>query len=175
MYVYTHIHTLTPYITYYVIYYIVYCMICPAHVRLTTHNFAHSPCPQVRLGKGQMGAALTGSLTSYSFDRGTFGYSRYPTCVFPNVPGRTFFSNLQNKRYFCSGPTSVDPICPQPNATTTTTTTTINDNHTKNTTTTTNDNDITNNDNSILTTRKSLLRLEPRARRQTSEAYTRGI
>ena len=48
---------------------------------------------------------------------GLFGYSREPTLIFPQVPGRTFFPNLSKCGYLCSGPISVDPICPQPTRT----------------------------------------------------------
>ena len=33
-------------------------------------------------------------------------------CVFPNMPGQHLLSNLAIATYFCSGPISVDPICP---------------------------------------------------------------
>ena len=34
-------------------------------------------------------------------------------CIFPRMPGRTLFPIRENS-LLCSGPVSVDPICPQP-------------------------------------------------------------
>ena len=66
---------------------------------------------------GQMGSALMGSLQISCFlTEGLFGYSPQPTFISPEVPGRTFFRNLSKLFTFCSGPVSVDPICPQPTA-----------------------------------------------------------
>ena len=49
------------------------------------------------------------------FDRGAFAVLPVNDAViFPKVPWRTFFPKLSKVITFCSGPISVDPICPQP-------------------------------------------------------------
>ena len=61
------------------------------------------------------GVATNNVLLCFLLTEGLFGYWRQPTFIFPEVPGRTFFPNLsQVINYFCSGPISADPICPQP-------------------------------------------------------------
>ena len=57
--------------------------------------FVHAlVCYCVLFGKGQMGSALVGSLRISCFlTEGFVGYSRKPSCIFPKVPGSTFFAN----------------------------------------------------------------------------------
>ena len=43
-----------------------------------------------------------------------FGYSREPTSIFPEVPGRTLFRHSVEIRHSCGGPISVDLVRPQP-------------------------------------------------------------
>ena len=52
------------------------------------------------------------------FDRGTFWPLplTYFTLIFPKVPGRTFSHQCVEIVDFCSGPISVDPVCPQPDS-----------------------------------------------------------
>ena len=49
------------------------------------------------------------------FDKGTFWVLLSIYFYLPEVPGRTFFHQSVEIHYFCSGPISVDPVCPQPN------------------------------------------------------------
>ena len=64
-----------------------------------------------KLGKGQMGSALMGSLQIFViFNGGTFWV---PICQHLSIL-RMFFPNL-SKLNPCSGPMSIDTICPQPN------------------------------------------------------------
>ena len=67
-----------------------------------------------RVGKGQMGSALTGSLLHILcfLTEGLSGYSRSPTFISSRA---YLFPQSVKMHYFCSGPISVDPICPQPN------------------------------------------------------------
>ena len=52
-----------------------------------------------------------GSLrTSYFLTEGPFGYSRWPTFVFPKVPGRTFFLNLSKIITFAAAPSVWTPF-----------------------------------------------------------------
>ena len=68
-----------------------------------------------RFGKGQMGSALMGSLRFFlCFSTEGLFWVLPLTYIFPKVPGRTFFPQSIKQTYFCSGPISVDPICPQP-------------------------------------------------------------
>ena len=46
-------------------------------------------------------------------DRWTFGVLPLAYFYHPKVPGRTFFPKLSTIITFCSGPISVDPVCPQ--------------------------------------------------------------
>ena len=66
-------------------------------------------------GKGRMGSALMGSLQVSCFlTEGPFGHS-LPFTYF-NLPksARVYrFPQAVKIRYWCSGPISVDPICPQ--------------------------------------------------------------
>ena len=71
--------------------------------------------PPGDLGKGQMGSALLGSLRIYCFfDRGTFWVLPL-TYLYSAKRARAYlFPQSVEIRYFCSGPVSVDPVCPQP-------------------------------------------------------------
>ena len=63
------------------------------------------------LGKGQMGSALMGSLRISCFStEGLLGYSRWPTFIFPKVPGRTFFPNLSKFITFAAAPLVLTPF-----------------------------------------------------------------
>ena len=67
------------------------------------------------LGKGQMGSALIRSLRiSHFLTEGLFGH--FPLIYFylPRSARACLFPQSVKKHYFCSGPLSVDPICPQP-------------------------------------------------------------
>ena len=69
------------------------------------------PLPFLFFGKGQLGSALMGSLQIFSFlTEGLFGYSCHPL---PKSATAYLFPQSGNVHYFCSGPISVDPICPQ--------------------------------------------------------------
>ena len=65
-----------------------------------------------------MGSALMGSLQQkhVSLQRDLLGTPvNLITFISLKVPGHTFFPNKSVKIHdFCSGPISVDPICPQP-------------------------------------------------------------
>ena len=69
------------------------------------------------LGKGQNGVSTNGVTANFKFvDGGTFWVLPLTYIDFPKVPGRTFFPQTVNVYITCcSGPISVDPICPQPN------------------------------------------------------------
>ena len=61
-----------------------------------------------RLGKGQMGSALMGSLQVFmSFDRGTFWVLSSTYFYLPKSSRACLFPQSVEIRYFCSGPTSV--------------------------------------------------------------------
>ena len=67
------------------------------------------------VGKGQMGSALMGSLQmSCFFDRGTFWVPPLTYFHLPKSARAYLFPQSVKTHYFCSGPISVDPICPQP-------------------------------------------------------------
>ena len=66
-----------------------------------------------RLGKGQMGSALMGSL-QFLFDRGTFLVHPLIYFYLPKSARAYLFSQSVKIHYSCSGPISVDPMCPQP-------------------------------------------------------------
>ena len=67
------------------------------------------------IGKGQMGSALMGVTANFMFfDRGTFWVLPL-TCFYIHKSARVYlFPQSVKIDYFCSGPISVDPICPQP-------------------------------------------------------------
>ena len=72
-----------------------------------------SPIARVcaRVGKGQMGSALMGSLQISCFlTEGPFGYSALPTFILPKVPGRTFFPNLSKIITFAAAPLVSTPF-----------------------------------------------------------------
>ena len=72
-----------------------------------------APCRgSLHVGKGQMGSALTGSL-QISFFFLTQGLLDTPVISSKKCQGAPFFPICKN-HYLCSGPISVDPICPQP-------------------------------------------------------------
>ena len=70
----------------------------------------------VSFGKGTTGVSTNG-VTGFVclLTEGSFGYSRSPTFTFPKCQGVPFSPSCQI-HYFCSGPISVGPICPQPRA-----------------------------------------------------------
>ena len=70
--------------------------------------------PPPRVGAGQMGSALKGSLQISCFL--TEGLLILPLTYsyLPKSARAYFFSRSVEINYFCSGPISVDPICPQP-------------------------------------------------------------
>ena len=66
-------------------------------------------------GRGQMGSALMGSLRiSCSFDRGIFWVLPLTYFYIPRSARAYLFPQSVKINYFCRGPSSVDPICPQP-------------------------------------------------------------
>ena len=66
------------------------------------------------LGKGQMGSALMGSLQISCFLTGTFWVLPLTYCYLPkSARVHLFPQSVKFINDFCSGPTSVDPICPQ--------------------------------------------------------------
>ena len=74
---------------------------------------ARTPLP-ASLGKGQMGSALMGSLQDCMFlDRGTFWVLPITYFYLPKSARAYLFPQSVKIPYFCSGPISVDPICPQ--------------------------------------------------------------
>ena len=64
-------------------------------------------------GCGQMGSALLGSLQGCCFLTDFLGTPVNLLLIFPNCQGVPF-SSICQIHDFCSGPISVDPICPQP-------------------------------------------------------------
>ena len=64
--------------------------------------------------KEQMGSALIGSLRISCFLTGTFWALPLTYFYIPKSARAYVFSQSVTFRYFCSGPISVDPICPQP-------------------------------------------------------------
>ena len=80
------------------------------------------PCAKARpaptpVGKGRMGSALIGATASFMlFDRGAFGV--LPLTYFYIHKGARSYLFPQSVKIhdFCSGPVSVDPVCPQPRA-----------------------------------------------------------
>ena len=69
------------------------------------------PGASMDLGKGRMGSALMGSLqVSCLLTEGSFGCSRYPTCIFPKVPGRTFLPKLPKLTTFAAAPLASTPF-----------------------------------------------------------------
>ena len=66
------------------------------------------------IGKGQMGSALMGSLHFLFFDRGTFWVLPLSYFYLPKSARAYRFPQSVKINHFCSGPISVDPICPQP-------------------------------------------------------------
>ena len=65
---------------------------------------------------GQMGSVLTGSLRfSCCLNRGTSWVLPLTYLYLPKSAGAYLFPQSVIMHYFCSGPISVDPICPQPN------------------------------------------------------------
>ena len=77
------------------------------------HPAAHRPTVAQRrkIGKGQMGLALMGSLQISCFLTevlfGATNLSKSVNCAY-------LFPQSISNYYFCSDPISVDPICPQP-------------------------------------------------------------
>ena len=70
------------------------------------------------LGKGQMGSALMGSLEPFMFfDRGSFWVLPLIYFYLPKSARAYLFPQSVKNPYFCSGPISADPICPQPKTT----------------------------------------------------------
>ena len=63
------------------------------------------------LGKGRIRSALMGSMQISCFlTEGPFGHSRWPTFIFPKVPGRTFFPQSVKIYYFRYGPLVLTPF-----------------------------------------------------------------
>ena len=69
---------------------------------------------QANIGKGQMGSALMGSLQSLCFLTGTLWVFPLIDVYIPKSARAHLFPQSVKNGYFCSGPISVDPICPQP-------------------------------------------------------------
>ena len=73
------------------------------------------PQTGVSIGKGHMGSALMGSLRILVlFDRGTFWVLLLTYFYITKSAGVYLFPQSVKNVCFCSGPISVDPICPQP-------------------------------------------------------------
>ena len=69
----------------------------------------------ILIGKGQIGFRTNGVTANFVFlTEGLLGYSRQPTFYLPRSASPYLFSPICQKYYFCSGPISADPICPQP-------------------------------------------------------------
>ena len=69
----------------------------------------------VKARKGTNGVSTNGVIANFIFfDRGTFWLLPLTCFYLRKVPGRNFFPKSVKIHYFCSGPVSVDPICPQP-------------------------------------------------------------
>ena len=71
--------------------------------------------PPTHLGKGQMGSALIGVTANFMFLT-EFVLGVLPLAYFyiPKSSRACLFPQSVKIHYFCSGPISVDPICPQP-------------------------------------------------------------
>ena len=68
-----------------------------------------------RLRRGQVGSALMGSLLISLFvDRETFWVLPLTYLYLPNSARAYLFPQYVKMYYLCSGPVSVDPICPHP-------------------------------------------------------------
>ena len=78
-------------------------------LRLQVHNWRARL--RARLGKGQMGSALMGSLQIWSFwQRDLLGIPANLLFIFPEVPGRTFFHNLSKMLTFAVAPLVLTPF-----------------------------------------------------------------
>ena len=78
-------------------------------------SLIESPTP-AGLRKGQMGSALINGVTAkfMVFDRGIFGVLPLTCLYLPKSARAHLFPQSVKIHHFCSGPISVDPICPQP-------------------------------------------------------------
>ena len=66
--------------------------------------------------KGTNGASTNGVTANFIFfDRGPFWVLPLTYFYLPKSARAYLFPQSVNNNYFCSGPISVDPICPQPN------------------------------------------------------------
>ena len=68
-----------------------------------------------RFGMGQMGSALMGSLQMVFGQRDLLG-TPVNLFVFPKSARAYLFPQSLKLCYLCSGPISVDTMCPQPNS-----------------------------------------------------------
>ena len=65
--------------------------------------------------KGTNGVSANGvTANSLLFDRGAFWVLPSTYCYLPKCARAYLFTRSVKHRYFCSGPISIDPICPQP-------------------------------------------------------------
>ena len=72
--------------------------------------------PRAHFGKGRMGSVSTDGVTAVLFDRGTFWALPLVYFYLPEVPGRTFLTNLSKTNTFAAAPSVLTPCtCPQPN------------------------------------------------------------
>ena len=131
--IYTHIHrslSLSVYIYIYIcisvymyvciyIYIYIHMYVCIFLDNLSSHSCS---CPSrcllkmcgLYLGKGQLWSALMGSLQISCLMTGTFWALPLAYCYLPRSARAHLFPQSVEIHYFCSGPISVDPICPQP-------------------------------------------------------------
>ena len=111
MYIYIYIY-ICVYIYIYIYTHIVLLLLCPPG----RHPSTAAPCAglQRMFGKGQTGSALMGSLHFSCFLTGNLGVLPLTYFYLSKSARAYLFPQSVKIHYFCSGPSSVDPICPQP-------------------------------------------------------------
>ena len=86
------------------------------YIYIYTHLYTYMG-EAVVLRKGTSGVSTNGvtAISFMFFDRGTFWLPSFTYFYLPKSASAYLFPQPVNIHHFCSGPISVDPICPQPN------------------------------------------------------------
>ena len=83
----------------------------------SSRNSRSDALSPAKLGKGQSGVSTNGVTAIFTFfDRGTIWVLPLTYFCLPQSAGAYLSPQSVKIHYFCSGPISVDPICPQPRA-----------------------------------------------------------